>query len=78
DGVSPLPDVALGATMTRGRYHSYRLGTEIVFEVPFEASLGQHRAGSIAFDDGPDRILFISRYGDDEGRTLDEWLTELL
>jgi hypothetical protein len=75
DGATPLPELG---SMAPGRYHSYRLGTEIVFALPFEASLGPHRAGTVAFDDGPDRILFISRYDHNESRTIDEWLTGLL
>ena len=78
EGVIPLPEVGLPPPIPPGRYHSYRLGTEIAFDVPVDAVLGQHFAGSIAFDDGPDRILFVSRYGDDEPRTADGWIDELL
>ncbi len=78
DGVSPLPDRNFLGPPGPGRYHSYRLGTEIVFDVPEQFNLGQHRAGSIAWDLDLDRILFISRWGENEALGPDAWIDELL
>lgn len=81
EGITPLPDVGLpgfAPPTEAGRYHSYRLGTEIVFDVPGEFTLGQHGPGTIAWDLGADRIVFISRWGADEPLGPDEWVDELL
>lgn len=81
DGIMPLPDVTLpgfAPPTEAGRYHSYRLGTEIVFDVPDAFTLGQHGAGTIAWDLGADRIVFISRWGLNEPLGPDEWVDELM
>jgi hypothetical protein len=78
DGVTPFPDQDFLGPREPDRYHSYRLGTEIVFDVPEQFNLGQHRAGSIAWDLDLDRILFISRWGENEALDPDEWINELI
>jgi len=80
DGVDPLGDGGPPGTppMEPGRYHSYRLGTEVVFSVPEPFGLGQHGAGNIGWDLDADRVFFLSRWGENEPLTPDEWVAELL
>ncbi len=78
DGIRPLPDVGFLGPHEAGRYHSYRLGTEIVFDVPERFDIGLHRAGSIAWDLGLDQVLFIARWNSNDALTPDEWVDELL
>ena len=79
DGVEPLGDgnPPGGPPKEPGRYHSYRLGTEVVFDVPEPFGLGQHGAGTIGWDLGGDRVFFLSRWGENELSTPDEWIAEL-
>ncbi len=80
DGIEPLGDgnPPGGPPKEPGRYHSYRLGTEVVFDVPEPFGLGQHGAGTIGWDLGGDRVFFLSRWGENELSTPDEWAAELL
>jgi hypothetical protein len=48
-----------------------------VFDVPEPFGLGQHGAGTIGWDLGGDRIFFLSRWGENELSTPDEWVAEL-
>jgi len=79
DGVEPLGDgnPPGGPPKEPGRYHSYRLGTEVVFDVPEPFGLGQHGAGTIGWDLDGDRIFFLSRWAENELSTPDEWIAEL-
>ncbi len=80
DGIEPLGDggVPGGPDEEPGRYHSYRLGTEVVFDLPEPFGLGQHGAGTIVGVLGDDRVFFLSRWGENELSTPDEWAAELL
>ena len=77
EGIEPLGD-GNGPPKEPGRYHSYRLGTEVVFDVPEPFILGQHGAGTIGWDLDADRVFFLSRWGENELSTPDEWAAELL